>query len=168
MANFREEFPSFPADSMPVLPAGWEDTSWHNDACPSFTNKAARVAMFVDYPNIEDRELSEGGRFVVYAVDKDGCALCDCATIYEGDSIEAALDTAQRHAAREIDPHAICAKWVRVIGIGFHPDTRGKDYSPALSAEQIAEYDADMRDLFAVAADPYECGMMALADYGLI
>jgi len=65
------------------------------------------------------------------------------------------------------DPHAICRKWVRRIGLGFHPDTRGIDYSPKMDAEQIGEYDADMGRLFDVAEDPYECAVMAMADAGL-
>jgi hypothetical protein len=64
------------------------------------------------------------------------------------------------------DPHAICAKWVKRIGGGFHPDTSGKNYTPAMSAEEIAEYDADMDALFSAAACPYECAVMAMADAG--
>lgn len=65
------------------------------------------------------------------------------------------------------DPHAICRKWVSRLGLGFHPDTRGKNYSPKMSAAEIKEYDADMDVLFEVAQDPYECGVMAMADAGL-
>jgi hypothetical protein len=65
------------------------------------------------------------------------------------------------------DPHAICRKWVRRLGGGFHPDTRGASYTPAMEAEEIAEYDADMAALFGCAADPYECAVMAMADAGL-
>lgn len=64
------------------------------------------------------------------------------------------------------DPHAICAKWVRRLGCGFHPDTRGASYTPALEAGDVAEYDADMEALFSVASDPYECAVMAMADAG--
>lgn len=28
--------------------SGWEDTSWGNDECPSFTNKDLRLQLFVD------------------------------------------------------------------------------------------------------------------------
>jgi hypothetical protein len=66
------------------------------------------------------------------------------------------------------DPHAICRKWVKRLGGGFHPDTRGKDYSPRLSADEVREYDADMDTLFGVAQDPYECAVMAMADANLI
>jgi hypothetical protein len=48
------------------------------------------------------------------------------------------------------------------------PDTRGADYEPRLTAAEIIEYDTDMNALFAVAADPYECAVMAMADQGLI
>lgn len=65
------------------------------------------------------------------------------------------------------DPHAICTKWIKRIGCGFHPDTRGADYSPAMEAVEVAEYDADMDRLFGAAADPYECAVMAMADAGL-
>jgi hypothetical protein len=65
------------------------------------------------------------------------------------------------------DPHAICRKWVARLGLGFHPDTRGADYTPNMREDEIAEYDADMTTLFACAADPYECGLMAMADAGL-
>lgn len=66
-----------------------------------------------------------------------------------------------------IDPHAICTKWVKRLGGGFHPDTRGKDYRPKLESADVAEYDADMNSLFDAAADPYECAVMAMADAGL-
>jgi hypothetical protein len=32
----RREFPDFPLESLPEIPADWDDQSWHNDACPSF------------------------------------------------------------------------------------------------------------------------------------
>jgi hypothetical protein len=62
------------------------------------------------------------------------------------------------------DPRAICRKWAARLGCGFHPDTRGKDYSPALSRAEIEEYDADMALLFRAAADPYEQGLAALLE----
>lgn len=57
------------------------------------------------------------------------------------------------HAAQITD------KWVAILGIGFHPDTRGNEYgSPALSAAMVAEYERDMRTLFSVSQDAYaEC-----------
>lgn len=73
-----------------------------------------------------------------------------------------------------MDPHSICRKWVARIGMGFHPDTRGKDYVwtdwpdvRLFDADTAREYDRDMDELFRVAADPYECAIMAMADAGL-
>lgn len=62
----------------------------------------------------------------------------------------------------------ICSKWVSRLGLGFHPDTRGDDYWPALSDAEVAEYDADMDTLFAGmrgnpdGLDPYEIAIRAL------
>jgi hypothetical protein len=58
--------------------------------------------------------------------------------------------------------------WTAVIGIGFHPDTRGKDYSPRMSAIQIMEYDADMETLFALDCDPYAEAIASFERGGLI
>jgi hypothetical protein len=52
------EFPSFPLDSMPDVPAHWEDSSWHNDACPSFIIHDS-LAVFVDYPDAKDSDFPE-------------------------------------------------------------------------------------------------------------
>lgn len=59
------------------------------------------------------------------------------------------------------DPHAICRKWVSRLGMGFNPDTRGDDYTPDLSPEDITDYEADMEALWKV-----ECAVMAMADAG--
>lgn len=39
--NWKKEFPAFAESDMPAIPAGWIDSSWHNDACPSFVVMAA-------------------------------------------------------------------------------------------------------------------------------
>lgn len=62
------------------------------------------------------------------------------------------------------DPLSICRKWVSRIGLGFHPDTRGKDYSPALSAADVKEYDRDMETLFGAGGDPYEFAVIAMEE----
>lgn len=37
------EFPDFPIMAAPELPDGWEDTSWHHDECPSYSNNGLQV-----------------------------------------------------------------------------------------------------------------------------
>lgn len=43
-----------------LLQAPWEDTSWGNDACPSFFNAYLQVRVFVDFDNPEHRDNPEG------------------------------------------------------------------------------------------------------------
>ena len=62
--SYREEFPDFPEADMPAIPAGWEDISWHNDACPSFDMGEGRV-VYVDYADKAQREWPDAPRFVV-------------------------------------------------------------------------------------------------------
>lgn len=57
---------------------------------------------------------------------------------------------------------AISSKWVARLGGGFHPDTRGKDYAPALSPAEIAEYDSDIDTLFGSIGDPYAYAVAAI------
>jgi hypothetical protein len=52
-AYWQDQFPDF--TDMPDIPADWEDTSWHNDTCPSFEVGAVRV--FIDYANPVEREI---------------------------------------------------------------------------------------------------------------
>ena len=65
---------------------------------------------------------------------------------------------------RQETADAIAKKWVGRLGLGFHPDTRGANYSPALSANEIREYDADMDRLFQSADDPYEAAARAMKE----
>jgi hypothetical protein len=60
-----------------------------------------------------------------------------------------------------MNPRTICRKWAARLP-GFHPDTRGADYSPSMSETEISEYDSDMEKLFKTAADPYDCAIRAM------
>jgi len=62
---FQEEFPDYPVAQMPIIPAGWRDTSWRNDQCPSFT--AHGVQVFIDFADPNEREFPESPRFIVSA-----------------------------------------------------------------------------------------------------
>lgn len=74
--NFRTEFDDYPVCKMPVMPAGFTDTSWKNDVCPSFTHEAARLVLWVDYPDPANREVQGGSRFILCTM-KDGGASGD-------------------------------------------------------------------------------------------
>jgi len=59
--SFREEFgPEYaiPADVLNVLLAlGWEDTSWHNDVCPTFERPSVAMRLWCDAERLADREM---------------------------------------------------------------------------------------------------------------
>ena len=42
-----------------ILNSDWVDTSYNNDTCASFENKKHSIRLWIDYPNVEDRELSK-------------------------------------------------------------------------------------------------------------
>jgi hypothetical protein len=52
--TYKTEFPDFPDKDMPEIPAGFEDSSWHNDTCPSFSNP--HLLIWIDYLDPEQRE----------------------------------------------------------------------------------------------------------------
>lgn len=70
MADFRVEHPDFPAADMPAIPAGFEDTSWHNNSCPNFASDAAGLEIWIDYLDPAQRE-HQGPRFHVSSI-RDG------------------------------------------------------------------------------------------------
>lgn len=69
MTDYREEFPDFDPATMPVLPQGFADHSWHNDAMPFFV--AGLVGLWVNYAAPQDREV-QGLRFGLEVMEEDG------------------------------------------------------------------------------------------------
>lgn len=68
------EFPDFPEADMPGIPAGFTDISWRNDVCPSFSNDAAGLVVFIDFLDKPRREFPESERFTVMGWDGEGLA----------------------------------------------------------------------------------------------
>lgn len=97
--NWKEQFPDYPDHAMPQLPAGWEDISWRNDACPNFINSALGVALFIDYPDPQWREYPEYPRFLAYRVDEDGAVMSDKAAVAEGEDFAAVMAAIDAWAA---------------------------------------------------------------------
>lgn len=62
MRTIKTEFPRYPKLDV-TLPAGFVDESWHNETCPGFFNAALSLRLWIDYPNMEDREIQGFGRF---------------------------------------------------------------------------------------------------------
>lgn len=65
--TWQTEFPDFPAADMPAIPdgLGFVDTSWHNDAMPSFTSDEAECTIWIDFATDDQREHSGGSRFQI-------------------------------------------------------------------------------------------------------
>lgn len=77
--TYRTEFPDF-GELDVVIPAGFEDTSWHNDACPSFTKTfmdtdgfvSMYLRIWVDYKDSDKRQTPKGSsRFVLEVLSAD-------------------------------------------------------------------------------------------------
>lgn len=57
--RIQDEFPDFDLATLPDIPAGWEEDSWHNDACPSFTAHDGKLKIYVDYADPMQSEFPE-------------------------------------------------------------------------------------------------------------
>lgn len=66
LTGWRAEFPDYPPETMPEIPASWSDISWHNDAMPSFMITDS-LAVWVDYldPAMSDFGEDRGSRFTL-------------------------------------------------------------------------------------------------------
>jgi hypothetical protein len=69
MSNYMTEFPDY--DDTLILPEGWQDISWHNDACPSFGRKFGNISfrIYCEYKDPNKRESLGELRFIVYYED---------------------------------------------------------------------------------------------------
>lgn len=74
IALWQMEHPTHAADHMPTIPAGFEDSSWCNDMCPSFTSEALGLVIWVDHSERDKREFPEIERFCVQSTDDEGAA----------------------------------------------------------------------------------------------
>lgn len=71
--SYHHEFPDFGTMDV-TIPAGFADSSWHNDVCPSY-EKPVRpgvwLKVWVDYADADLREIG-GPRFALQLCDDDG------------------------------------------------------------------------------------------------
>lgn len=93
-------FPHYSASDLPALPQGWTDSTWRNDACPSYAildHEEVRVRVWIDYVQPANREAPHGSRFTVVHEDWNRIAegMEVNATLYHGDSWEEATAAAE-------------------------------------------------------------------------
>ena len=53
-----------------TIPGDWENSSWGNDACPSWTHNGYQI--FVDHPDPKEREDEDWKRFRLMIADEYG------------------------------------------------------------------------------------------------
>jgi hypothetical protein len=63
--QYRREFPDFPPEDMPAIPATFDDVSWYNNACPNFASDPLQLEIWVDYLDPAKREHEGYPRFAV-------------------------------------------------------------------------------------------------------
>lgn len=68
--TIAKAFPDFDISTLPAIPAGFEDASWKNDACPRYINKNLGLCLWIDYLDVAERE-NAGPRFILEPVDTD-------------------------------------------------------------------------------------------------
>jgi hypothetical protein len=64
--SYQTEFPDFVLDV--TIPDGFEDNSWHNDACPRFQKQLPDgnyLVIWVNYANPQDRDYPNLHRFSI-------------------------------------------------------------------------------------------------------
>ena len=164
MELLRREFPNFELATLPPIPAGFTCTAWHNNALPTWDEgqsadeQARRLVIGIDYA---DKALRD---------DPDPAIKRFSLSIYMGDcSPEPILDT---------DDWSVLEAAVRLVGyirnldLGFHPDTRGRDYVMHSDGSRVFT-DAEADDIDACVAavsgacDVYEFGLTVWKAMGL-
>ncbi len=92
--TYQTEFPDF-RDMPSDIPAAWRDSSWHNDACPSFEFMAAgqgdsnyqRAVVWIAESNPAEREFPNSKRFLVSYLEGE----TECFDAMESDNWDSAL-----------------------------------------------------------------------------
>jgi len=120
-ANTAAQFPDFDLATLPAIPAGFEDVSWHNDACPSFLNESAGLILFVNYLEPENREFPDCPRFIVMVWDLG----TNDETVVESDDFAAVLP-----ALISVTDEATSRNFLNALftaGLAYHPDDSAAD-----------------------------------------
>ena len=66
---YLQEFPDY--DGVLATPDGWQESSWHNDTCPSFlyplddVRYGTSLRLWCDYAVPDMREVPDAPRFIV-------------------------------------------------------------------------------------------------------
>jgi hypothetical protein len=158
------EFPDFDLGTLPIIPDGFVCTAWHNDTCPTWHEgeslhepKPGELMLAIDYADKTLREFPESShdRFSLH--------------IYADNSPTFLV---QSDDWAEIETAVTFARYVRLLGLGFHPDTRGDDYingdgSRTFSDDEATAFDATVEAMFGL-GDCYQFSLDIWRALGLI
>jgi hypothetical protein len=67
--QYQAAFPDYPPADMPALPYLFDDSSWKNDVCPSYSSELFGLRIWIDYVDPAQREIDQGERFLVTPLD---------------------------------------------------------------------------------------------------
>lgn len=169
--TLAHEFPNFDPATLPEIPAGFFPAHWHNEICPRWQfgedAETANPILWIEDADPEKREFHDGKRFMLHW-------LANPPDSNEEWCVEYTDDWQQiLSALADLPARVIAAKWVQRFRLGFHPDTRGRDYVfpnklRCLTDAEADEYDADVERLFSLPGDPYQHGLDAMRAAGLL
>lgn len=90
--TYATAFPDFSAADLPApFPKGFEDISWHNDACPQFWAEGLRLSLWIDYADAalsefpDLRASGDLGRFSIMRTEADTAAPAPGVPILQSD-----------------------------------------------------------------------------------
>lgn len=132
--TWQTTFPNFPAADMPSIPEGWKDTSWHNDAAPSFEVMTACAGdsnfemcrVWIAESDPAAREYDESPRFQVSYEGGESEWFCTLETD-DWQEVLAYVETRQ----------ALAASYVAAIG--YNPFLDDPNISPDAVRETLKE-----------------------------
>jgi hypothetical protein len=157
-----QEFPDYDLSTLPEIPDGFQSTAWHNESCPTWHErdstsepKVGDLMLAIDYADESRREMPGGQRFNLHMYD----GACEPHPLISSDDWAVIEDAVS------------FARYVRRLGLGFHPDTRGDDYvnadgSRTFTDEEAADYD-DAIEAASLGVDPYAFGIEIWETMGL-
>jgi len=163
IALVAREFSDFDVTTLPPsMPDGFSCTAWHHDVCPTWMEgqsgddlKSGDLMISIDYAE-PLREFPDVPRFQVSMYCTD-----DWDMLHDSD------DWA------EIEVAVAYVRYVRTLGLGFHVDTRGRDYVQdgngvrVFSDAEAEEYDRVVDRVHGF-ADPFELAFTVWRTLGLI
>lgn len=86
---WQTEYPTWPRDSVPGIPMGFEDNSWRGNGGPSLINHRLGLLVFVDHPDPAHRQGLGVARFGLWRTYQGG--ELDDAPFFESDDWDAVL-----------------------------------------------------------------------------